>query len=138
MKLVNMNSTSETYRTDINKKLTKLGHAWTHPSNSLSWDFMIPKNKNNQAVNWGDIADQRIIQSDYLTPKTNRTLRSLPFSDVHLLHFTSPLDWMDKHNMHMLHQAWENNLKLNKSLPCKNWKVENNFLTKFQATKCVN
>lgn len=83
-KLVNMNSTSETYKTDINKNLTKSGHAWTHPSNSLSWDFMIPKNKNNQAVNWGDIADQTIIQSDYLTPKTNRTLRSLPFSDVHL------------------------------------------------------
>ena len=51
---------------------------------------------------------------------------------------TSPLDWMDKHNMYMLHQAWENNLKLTKSLPCKNWKVENNLLTKFQATKCVN
>ena len=33
---------------------------------------------------------------------------------------TSPLDLMDKHNMYMLHQAWENNLKLTKSLPCKN------------------
>lgn len=56
----------------------------------LSWNFISAKNRNNQAINYGDIADQRISKSDYLAPTPNhlhpkRDSQSFPFLGVHLL-----------------------------------------------------